>query len=458
MRVCVRATPARPTSFVSCTHPPHTIPPPTHHQDELLKLKHASLAEVNIAAALAARSAGVRLTKDTPFICDVRFTATPPPPPGDPKPIKRKLDVGGASAYAPSSLERGPLKDAPLGGGGVAVSLLTPEAYVAPSAPPRLHPADAALLRAAAGGGGGAGAAAAAAVAAGAPAAAGRPHGAELSWLVRTTYVTTDGARRGGAGGGGGQPAPSARGDGAAAAALAADPAALAAAVAATFDAASLPPVHPTNPTATPVSVRPLLPNPGAAAAAHHVLLTTDRDPLADAGGTIGRALTRLLPASRDALAAAAATKSYVVAREGGGDPDRFVAFLVPRPGSAAADAAIAAAARAADGAGPSTTPIVGEYEWVREFGYSVTAPPPPGAGAAAAVLDVGGAPSAPVTYIDVSTRLALTARRPRGEGGAAGTASGVARPEAVTLSSRPRTDAEEEDARARVRALGGTA
>jgi hypothetical protein len=432
---------------------PRLTPPPPFLQAELHERRRQTLAEANIAAAAASAKAGARLTKETPFLATLRFTNALPPVPTDPKSLARPLDLASLAAFAATSLESGPLRDAPLGGCGVSVNLLTPEAYTAPARPPRLDPADAALLRAAAGGpsggvGGAVAAEAAAAARGGGGAALSRPAaaGAELSWLMRTTYVTTDAGSKGVRGGGGGAAAPSGRAAGGGETdygALAADPAALAAAVEATFAAAALPPVHPTNPAATPVSIKPFLPDLDAAGAAPLVLLTIDADdPLADAApGALPAGTPR---AHRDALAAAACTKSFLQAGAGGVE-DRFVAYMVPRPGSATAAAALAAAA-AAPGALPATTPISGDYIWAREFKYAVTSAPPPGSGAAAVVVDMGRSDVAP--YVDVSTRLALMTRK-RGD-------PVPSRPAGVTLEARARTEAEVGEAAARAAAARG--
>ena len=373
---------------------------------------------------------GSRLQRGTPFLCDVRFTASLPEVPCDPKlVVEPPSDARDLARFSLTSLERGPLRDVALGedaagaaavvvsstgekgivgslAGGVCVSLLTPESYeFASVSAPALGAEDATLLvnaeralataraaeakalaaaSAAASSSAAAPASAAAAAAATAAAApivvggppvpiARKPQGKELAWLMRTSYVTAAGGVRAGRGrgaGGGGalggaatameeDEAVAAGEQGlAAAAAPAPAPAAATAPVLdregllreidATFAAAreldARPPRHPTKPgELVAVSVRPVLPH-ARLAGNHHVLVTLDRDPLADL--VPAAALAKAAASASDAkpppprltaeeegyLLSRAVTKSYRAASdpERGEEPEKFLGYMVP--------------------------------------------------------------------------------------------------------------------------------
>ena len=84
-------------------------------------------------------------------MCDIRFTASLPAPPGDPKALLPPLDLADLARFRLTDLETGPIQDFPLGDVGASVSLLEPERYMVPGGgrPGPLHPADAALVAAA---------------------------------------------------------------------------------------------------------------------------------------------------------------------------------------------------------------------------------------------------------------------------------------------------------------------
>ena len=448
-------------------------------------------------------------------------------------------DAAGAAAAAPSGAGAGRgRRRAAVGSlaGGLCISLLTPESYeFARRAPARgLCAEDATLLvnaeralataraaeakgpaAAAAGAPASAPAAAAAAAAPLLPALPARPlsrgprgEEKELAWLMRTSYVTAAGGSRAGTGRGGGVLAAEQEQQGGGGGgqgrgqAPPLDREALLAAIDATFAAAreldGRAPRHPTRPDELrAVAVRPVLPH-ARMAGNHHVLLTLDKDPLADcvpaaalakaaakasAGNGGGDAKPRLTPQEEDYLLSRAVTKSYKAARDPerpGEEPEKFLGYMVPAEipkglfgGEGGGDGNGNDAARR-DGAGdPSTSsasslrslPFSGEYEWVREFMFRIEkGEAAAGAAAGAAkkrsyLLDLSSSPPSskkrnasgldaePVRIVDLDTRLVAFSQR---------LSTPVNRPSSIRIVSRGRTEAEEAAARARRAAVVG--
>ena len=326
---------------------------------------------------------GSRLQRGTPFLCDVRFTASLPEVACDPKlVVEPPADVRALARFSLTSLERGPIRDVALGedaagaaavvvsgtgersavgslAGGLCVSLLTPESFEFSRAQGSILSAeDATLLvnaeralatarsaeaKAASASASTAGAAAATTTRA-APAAAAtiarKPQGKELAWLMRTSYVTAAGGTRGGTGrgaGGGILAGAEEQQQGGEERAPPLDRDEVLREIDATFAAAAsldagTPPRHPTRPgELAAVAVRPVLPHAGMAGN-HHVLLTLDKDPLQDcvpaaafakkakkSGEGAADAKPRLTSQEEDYLLSRAVTKSYKAAR----DPER---------------------------------------------------------------------------------------------------------------------------------------
>jgi len=462
-------------------------------QAKRLREKQASVSAANIRAAAATARAGNALRRESAYLCDIRFTASLPAPPGDPKALLPPLDLADLARFRLTDLEAGPVRDAPLGDVGAAVSLLEPERYTPGSARPGpLDPADAALVAAAsasaaavagAGGPGGAPLPPSAAATAGAPAptassTAPRP-GTELSWLMRTTYIHADTVTRAG------------RERGAAAAALAAaagasagagpraslpcggtapPPGSAAEAVEAEFAAAARPPVHPTKPGLKAVRVLPVLPDLEGWAGPGPVLVATGADPLAGVtrGAVLGGAAAARAAAGADTdadpdpaatarlhawLASRAALKSYALeAPHLPGGRDTFLGFMVP---SAAPGAASLAASGAATPAPPDTDGPVRHYDWVREFGFKVTTEAEEGGGAKKTFLwEVR--PDA-VLFSSLAARIGLHPRPPPpGEGEEGEGGQGFNRPSGVELEAVPPGEADVKAGRARLAALVG--
>lgn len=217
------------------------------------------------------------LRRQTPFLCHLRFRNDLPEVPCDPKMLFPPVQADRLAAYSLTSLEAELRHDLPvLPDLGIPVSLLDAAArYAAPDKPGTLHPEDAALV---------AGADEARGAAAGAgprrPGAGKRLDG-DLSWLMRTSYISND------------FHSPSAR-RAAAFAAVGArkqeeldvlqeldDREGQVAAIEATFESARRPPVHPKNPELKPVEILPLLPAYGCGGY-HFVDAHFEDDPTVD--------------------------------------------------------------------------------------------------------------------------------------------------------------------------------
>lgn len=158
----------------------------------------AAAAAGAAAATLPPNELESRLRRDTPFICHIKFKNDLPEIPADPKLLLTRPQPEALSSFAVTSLEQQALRGLLLPGDlGVPITLLDAERY---NAPPQgkqgpLDPKDQALLEAEVrlpGQGP-------------SPAKARRVagKGVEVSWLMRTTYISsTDeggGARRAGA-------------------------------------------------------------------------------------------------------------------------------------------------------------------------------------------------------------------------------------------------------------------
>lgn len=205
---------------------------------------------------------------------------------------------------------------------GIPISALAVEQYYIPSGNPQLHPADAALLSTK--------------MTSGAPSLKGDD--ADVSWLLRTKYITNElaaervkkGERK-----------------------LMADEReelgsderlSLLQAIEASFETALKPPIHPTRPDLKPLEILPVLPDAGL----HNrelVLTVFDSDPTLDAGDRIAQ----LSSEEHIQLGSSLQLKSFQH-RRSDGTAEKFVALLVPtHPGE-----------------------LAGEYQWAREFDSQV--------------------------------------------------------------------------------------
>ncbi|KAL3143939.1 hypothetical protein ABBQ32_003754 [Trebouxia sp. C0010 RCD-2024] len=296
------------------------------------------------------------LKRETPFLCNVRFRCDLPEVPGDPKMMIAPIKEKELAAFSLTSLERAPVRNLCLQPDlGIPLSYLDMGVYAVPSQPQALAPEDAALVQ-----GGTAGVTLpahlqAAVKGGGIPGTSGK---AELSWLMRTTYISNDVAER--------------RQQGvtekrAKAMRQAQDEApadsreAQMDAIEASFEAAQLPPVHQTKPGMKALKVLPVLPD---ADRMHHsyVNMVFDNDPTAE-----HERLAKLSNKQRRRISEMAMMKSYALNQpDGKGGANRFVAYMVPK------------APPQEEPAHPSSREdtdasiMEGEYEWVREYLYDV--------------------------------------------------------------------------------------
>ncbi|CAI5471491.1 unnamed protein product [Closterium sp. Yama58-4] len=302
-----------------------------------------------------------------------RFTNSLPEPASQPKLLPLGGDPHRYSAYHVSTLEadhRHRLHVEP--DLGIPLDLLDLSAYCAPppSQRPPLHPADAKLLRgdnasfkhregAGAAAGGTRGftfskeGAGAAAGGAGALRMKERPTDAGLSWLVHTQYISAAGSGS----------APKKRVLNEKEAKLLALQLELADEqmystregqiryIEESFQAARKPPVHPSNPSLEAVEVLPVLPL-FSLAGRQFVHLVFDDTPLADSPAHM-----HLKEEQKKEMEARAIMKNFKVAAPGGGEPQSFVAYMVPNKRELGRKLRDGESAR---------------YDWVREYHWKV--------------------------------------------------------------------------------------
>ena len=188
-----------------------------------------------------------------------------------------------------------------------------------------------------------------------------REGASDVTWLVRTKYISNDFGTKRAANKdlGGSQSQPGA--DGQQLAIDLDDPAAQLAAIEASFAAARLPPQNPKNPNATVLEELPILPDE-MLDGWNLVQTIFDGNP----GGDVD-ALSKLTPEERARSVQASQLKSFVRKKADGGQ-DRFVAWLLPKnPPPPASES------NNADGALSMTAAqLCGDYEWVREYDSQV--------------------------------------------------------------------------------------
>ncbi|CAI7776765.1 unnamed protein product [Closterium sp. NIES-54] len=338
-----------------------------------------------------------RLKRPSTFLCRVRFTNTLPEPASQPKLLPLGGDPHRYSAYHVSTLEadhRHRLHVEP--DLGIPLDLLDLSAYCAPppSQRPPLHPADAELLRdddASVKHREGAGAAAGGA---GALRVKERPTDAGLSWLVHTQYISAAGSGS----------APKKRVLNEKEAKLLALQLELADEqmystregqiryIEESFQAAQKPPVHPSNPSLEAVEVLPVLPL-FSLAGRQFVHLVFDDTPLADSPAHM-----HLKEEQKKEMEARAIMKNFKVAAPGGGEPQSFVAYMVPNKRELGRKLREGESAR---------------YDWVREYHWKV-AKGEQGRGTFLFCFNKDS-----VTYLPINTKLTVAKRKAK-EGGKA--------------------------------------
>lgn len=292
--------------------------------------------------------------KSTPFLCNFRFKNDLPELSCDPKMLLPPFNPAQFAAFNLTSLEKEMKRDVLFPPDlGIPINALDIERYsVQTHGAPAIDPADAALLQ-------DEGEARGARPARGMPSAhtqrsrALREGASDVSWLMRTKYITnnySNAAARRAAG-----KAP--RSESAEDLLPSEDPETQIAEIEASFEAAHKPPVHPKNPNATPLDILPILPD-DLLEGWSCVQATFDGDPGADVD-----ALAKL-PAEKRARSMQASQLKSFVRRRPDGSKDSFVTWLLPAvtPEPAPADAN-------ADGALVMTaSQLRGDYEWVREY------------------------------------------------------------------------------------------
>eukprot|EP00891_Asterochloris_glomerata_P001509 jgi/Astpho2/1509/fgenesh1_pg.00026_%23_20_t len=299
------------------------------------------------------------LKRETPFQCQIRFFNTLPEVPADPKMMLPDLDEQELAAFKLTSLERNPRHTLMLDPMRCCpVSMMDMERWCHPGGPQQLAPEDRELL-----GDDAAALTASSPLPGAAPGRAGvRGARDQLSWLIRTTYISTD------------SKATNQKERGMTEkdvkrleAALeeeqemADDPEALLDSIEvgwlefleSSFKAAQRPPVHPTKPHLKPVQVLPVLPDEDGRVM-NFVNMAFDDDPMTD-----HPMLTQMPPKKRQKAAESSYMKSYVVQTDAGKGQSKMVAFLVPKDDP--------------DEAGPSSRDAEErDYEWIREYIYDI--------------------------------------------------------------------------------------
>lgn len=295
------------------------------------------------------------LKRETPFLCNVRFRCDLPEVPGDPKMLVAPLQAKELAAFSLTSLERAPVRHLTLQPDlGIPLSYLDMGVYAVPAQPPPLAPEDAALVQS-----GAAGLTLPAhlqAAVKGTPTTAGK---AELSWLMRTTYISNDASERR-------QQGVSEKRAKAMRQAQEEAPAdtreAQINAVEASFEAAQLPPVHQTKPSMKALKVLPVLPD--AERSQHsYVNMVFDNDPTAE-----HERLAKLSNQQRKRISEMAMMKSYALASPNNSKTGgvRFVAYMVPK------QVPQEHPAHPSNREDTDASIMEGEYEWVREYLYDV--------------------------------------------------------------------------------------
>lgn len=296
------------------------------------------------------------LKRETPFLCNVRFRCDLPEVPGDPKMVVAPLQAKELATFSLTSLERAPVRHLSLQPDlGIPLSYLDMDVYAVPDHPQALAPEDAVLVE-----GGTEGMTLPPHLKAAVKTAPGPSGKTELSWLMRTTYISNDSTERR-------QQGITEKRAKAMRQAEEEAPAdtreAQMEAIEASFEAAQLPPVHQTKPSMKALKVLPVLPD---AERSHHsyVNMVFDNDPTAE-----HERLAKLSNKQRRRISEMAMMKSYALAStnpDGKGAANRFVAYMVPK------EVPQETPAHPSNREDTDASIMEGEYEWVREYLYDV--------------------------------------------------------------------------------------
>ncbi|GAX79498.1 hypothetical protein CEUSTIGMA_g6939.t1 [Chlamydomonas eustigma] len=332
--------------------------------------RHAAPPMTTIVAPVPSSATHLdqRLRRDTPFLANLRFKNDLPEIPCDPKLLVHEADPAALSSYSLTTLERRPKRDLAVPYDlGIPINLLTMDRYCVDAGEQLpLDPEDLALL-------GGVedlklsalnmGALSGAAIV---PRA--RPRAlvnGEVSWLMRTTYISqdSDSVRKPG------YNEKKAKGMREASANMKSGTddetsmrEAQIHAIEDTFEAARQPPVHQTKPHLTPVEVLPVLPD-FLCWANKYVHARFDNDPVEEV-----EALSRLPPNTRHKIAARSMLKGFSVdnsaqqQQQDGRPQDRYMALVVPE--------SIPEDVEEESRKEVEPQQLEGDYSWSKEYAY----------------------------------------------------------------------------------------
>lgn len=298
---------------------------------------------------LAAAKETNRLHRETPFICHVRFKNDLPEIPSDPKLLVAQVEPEKLSEFFLTEFEVEPKRDLALPQDlGIPLSLLDVERYQIPDVKPPLDPADLALL------GEDEERVIGLAATSGARVKP-RMRNTELSWLLKTTYISNEAETVRGTGMS--EKSAKALSQGISEATTLEEQISL---IEATFEAAKKPPKHLKNPSLTPLQVLPVLPDFDNWAN-KYVTATFDNNPCEEVP-----ALSRLPENIREQKAARCMLKGFKLdSRDNNPQQteEKFMALIVPK--SVPKDL----------GKIPQNRDVEadeGEYVWCKEYAYSI--------------------------------------------------------------------------------------
>ncbi|CAL8470183.1 g9725 [Coccomyxa elongata] len=356
-----------------------------------------------------------RLTRETPFVSNIKFRANLPEVPCDPKMLVAILQPEKLSQFNLTTLEQDMRQDLILEGGvGIPLSLLDTQRYAVPDHLPSLAPEDAALVMGPTTDEG--------------PGAVKRRErlrgeGAELSWLMRTTYIANDMEER--------RQQKNAEKSGAAdIEGEAFDRDAQIATIEASFDEARAQPVHVRDPSLVPVEIVPVLPDLDRWRE-NYVRMAFDSDPTADHDR-----LASLPAETVRQLADHAIIKSFTLPGDAHRKAEKLVGYMLPLEVPVRRSPEEPSSSR--DDAEDSTS-----YEWVREYNYKVHNDEDHHTFWFQFHDDH-------VSFTDVNTKLALVKR------GRQATIQAHQRPSGVKVKRRRRSAGEEEAGDKKLRGLTG--
>eukprot|EP00195_Chlamydomonas_chlamydogama_P014240 CAMPEP_0202909366 /NCGR_PEP_ID=MMETSP1392-20130828/49130_1 /ASSEMBLY_ACC=CAM_ASM_000868 /TAXON_ID=225041 /ORGANISM="Chlamydomonas chlamydogama, Strain SAG 11-48b" /LENGTH=471 /DNA_ID=CAMNT_0049599097 /DNA_START=124 /DNA_END=1539 /DNA_ORIENTATION=- len=370
-----------------------------------------------------------RLRRETPFLASIRFKNDLPEIPGDPKMLVNQVQSNRLAAFNLTTLELEPKRDLVLPPDlGIPITVLDVDRYAVPAnSQPQLDPADAALL----------GGADDRLLPGSVLPKARAMRNTEVSWLMRTTYISndTDAVRKPGYNE---KTAKSMR-----QAAAEVEPEdesreAQIAAIEASFEAAQQPPVHHKNPALQPVEVLPVFPD-FECWAYKYIMAHFDNDPTEEV-----EVLAKLPPGIRNKVASRCMLKGFKVdnqqqQQQQQGQGERFMALVVPEQIPSNLDPS-------APGQDVDPSELEGDYIWSKEYAYDLIRREQEAEARQEYFIRFGDGVA---SYCDINARLELRKRAEMNE-------SLFARPAKVIIKRREPTDAELEERHRKLRRLLG--